>query len=54
MPIYQYSCENKECSKSKMVMEYVVPLKMFDTGINCPKCGKPLVKMLAAPFFKIK
>ena len=54
MPLYQFSCTDKKCAKAKMVMEFIVPLSMHDSEVKCPKCGKPLEKMLSAPFFKIK
>lgn len=54
MPLYTYTCETKKCEKSKVYMEFIVPLSMHDTEVKCPKCGKPLTKMLSAPFFKIK
>jgi putative FmdB family regulatory protein len=54
MPLYDYECENDRCPKSKMVMEFIVPLSVHDAQIKCPKCGKPLKKMLSAPYFKIK
>mgnify|MGYP001570398716 CR=1 FL=1 len=54
MPLYQYSCENKKCEKSEMILEYIVPLAMEGLKIKCPKCHKHLVKLLSAPFFAIR
>jgi len=54
MPLYSYTCETKKCEKAEMVLEYIVPLAMYGHKIKCPKCHKPLVRLLAAPFFKIK
>ena len=54
MPLYSYTCDNKKCSKSKMALEYIVPLYLSESEIKCPKCDKSLRKMLAAPYFKIK
>ena len=54
MPLYRYSCPNKKCRKSKMIMEYIVPLYLFDEPIKCPKCEEVLVRKLTAPYFKIR
>lgn len=54
MPLYSYTCDSKKCPKSNMVLEFIVPLSMHDAEVKCPKCGKPLSKLLSAPFFKIK
>ncbi len=54
MPLYSYTCDNKKCKKSKMVLEYIVPLYLADSEIRCPKCDEPLRKMLSAPYFTIR
>lgn len=54
MPLYQYSCQTKNCDKAEMILEYIVPLSMIDFKIKCPLCKKPLVKLLSAPYFSIK
>lgn len=54
MPLYDYECTNKKCAKRDKIMQFIVPLAMFDKIIKCPHCMKPLVKMLSAPFFSIK
>lgn len=52
--LYQYTCENKKCEKSSLVMEFLVPLKQYDAVIGCPKCQKALKKLLSSPRFIVR
>ena len=54
MPLYEFECTNKECAKRDKVMQFIVPLAIYDKVIKCPLCMKPLHKRLSAPFFTIK
>lgn len=54
MPLYSYTCDDSKCEKSHKIMDVLVPLKQFDEAVKCPVCRKPLVKMLSAPYFKVK
>jgi len=53
-PLYSYTCDDPKCEKSRKIMDFVVPLRQYDAKVKCPKCGKPLTKVLSAPMFRIK
>ena len=53
-PLYDFECPNAKCEKADKVMQFIVPLARYDEKIKCPKCGKPLTRMLSTPYFKIK
>jgi putative FmdB family regulatory protein len=48
MPLYDYYC--RFCHK---LFEAIVPLALSGKELKCKYCGKPLKKLVAAPFFKV-
>lgn len=54
MPIYSFVCDNEKCEKTTKIMEFLVKLASFDRDVPCPGCGKPLRRLLSAPYFSIR
>ena len=49
MPIYEYACQQEECSHKFEVMA-----RLSDLAPLCPKCGNKVKKLVSIPNFACK
>lgn len=50
MPIYDYRCENDECSLYNQTVEH---LTHHTDCVLCDKCGEPSNRLLSAPYGRV-
>ena len=46
MPIYEYQCINLACGHT---ISQIENMNICDIGKKCPKCGKPMHKIMSSP-----
>jgi putative FmdB family regulatory protein len=51
MPIYEYQCEDAECGEKT---EKLRKMAESDDPVECPKCSKPMKRMVSQSSFSLK